>query len=804
MAEVALRPPPSAFPRPTSLYLPQLDSTPALVRASSYSPFPTIAGASHDPHGLDKFLLSPEDPAWLYSDPLAAATIVPPNDEPVVKPKALKKVRSFSMLHRSSPLSQSSTEPDSPVRKRSNSVDSVASVDLPAVDTKPEPKKKPSMFRRKSSVLDDLSFSVDPSTPMSSRSNSAQSVVSSASSSSSSEGVKTPSETAPEVEIAGTKLAVALAAAGAATDKGKKGSWRGWLGGKRSAKVRSASGSGAVTPAESPDTSVVDASLPQVTLTPSPDIATPDHGPIIDQMRRLSYAKLGQLRNPSPHPLALTLKRQYSNLPDEVAMSIQSGKRVFPLSVNAHDRSNGLMPMQGGMITSLGVRSVLRKLDRGECPDAAPRTRRRSDPMIVRRPRGVLDFVDRAPFEERNIVLYPNGTYSPISMARPGYGVWDLDFSAYILALSQVDSLPGMPWPNMPRASMGPDVLPVLLPSPDSEVEEVLVSPTPVVVELVEESGVESPVKTASGSPVKLTPEPPTQLAPTVQRDSPVPSLPVSKEERHSRTESSFKPLSAEKIVASWNESSDEEEEDDDEEPLAMLVKKPTNKVAARPVSTREQTTSMPAKRVSISLDEETKKQLAMAEVARARERRAQNASGETERRAEAERHRSSYKRASSAVDLTSRRMSTANTSSSTLATQTASPQHHRRRTQSTYEDAPRPSTTRVPSAPAGLPTKRYHSFYEAQPSHARSSPMPVAQQLPIAQPAYFAPAYPSYPMGYAPMPAYAQPMMHPPAYLPHSSSLLSLAVPSAAHLNPHRSTSTRPVSNITARRHQT
>ena len=40
-------------------------------------------------------------------------------------------------------------------------------------------------------------------------------------------------------------------------------------------------------------------------------------------------------------------------------------------------------------------------------------------------------------------------------MARPGYGVWDLDFSAYILALSQVDEPGEGGWPIIPRASFG-------------------------------------------------------------------------------------------------------------------------------------------------------------------------------------------------------------------------------------------------------------------------------------------------------------------------------------------------------------
>lgn len=608
--------------------------------------------------------------------------------------------------------------------------------------------------------------------------------MSSASSSSSSEGVKTPNEVRPQidVEIAGGKLAVALAAAD--EKRSRKGSWIGWLGGKRSGpKSRTATGSGTVTPVEpvdsleaSSDAILLNVDLPQVTLTPSPDMVASarsslssdriaNRGLMLEQMRRISIAKLSQLRSPSPHPLALALKRQYSNLPEEVACSIQSGQKVFPMSVNSHDTSGGLSPMQGGLSTSLGIRSILVKLEKGECPDSPLVSRPRSDPMIVRRPKGVLDFINRPPFEERNIVFYSNGTVSPISMARPEYGIWDLDFSDYIMALSAVDIVKSTPWPHLPRASMGApidDFERVLAdtgnpaPSPESEAEELLISPAPVITVL----------------------------------DDVIVAEPIPAQGEEEAVSSFRRPR---RLPQTWEESSDEEDdEEEDEAPLTKIINKAGPKVLSsalappRPVI-RDRTQSAPSgKRVSVVIDDEVQQKRNMDQVAKARERRAANVTGETERLAEAEK----YRRSSSSDQLAAKRnvMQTLrnasappnNVSSSSLpkinkSSNPSSPtREERRRTKSSYDlsgSLPRSEAVRAPSAPEGMPSRRFHSFYEL-PASPPSQQAPYQPMVPqhtggsmFAPSAY---AYPTMPVmhGYAPhqqsivfQPTYVQPM---------------------------------------------
>ena len=315
--------------------------------------------------------------------------------------------------------------------------------------------------------------STAPSTPLSSRSNSNYSETSSASSSTSSaEEIKTPNEAlivASEVAIAGGKLAVALQAEQQKIKN--KGSWRVWLGGKRLSKLSSTSSSGtstpttgSVTPSPNPSTTDLVDTIPKAALTPSPAIfkskisdprTSYADALSADRLRQISGLKLAQIRSPSPHPLALTLKRQYSNIPNEVATSIPSGQKVFPLSVNSYDptSSSSLNPAQGGLYVTVLIRKALDSLEAGHIPPSfSPRGPSYSR-SIVRRPRGMLDFISRPPFEERNIVHYPDDI-SPVSMARPGYGVWDLDFSQYILALSQVDENESEAWPIFPRTSI--------------------------------------------------------------------------------------------------------------------------------------------------------------------------------------------------------------------------------------------------------------------------------------------------------------------------------------------------------------
>jgi hypothetical protein len=877
MSQVTLRPQPSALPRRNSLFLPDIrETTTSLIRPNSYSPFPALPGTNADPHNLDRFLLSPDDPAWLYHFAAASDTAVlrqaiieRGKDAPMPSGRPLKKVRSFSMLNQTSPLSRppinaedESEHKEVRQRKRSNSMDSTSSPrneSQESLDFTPElisEVKKGSggrkslrqalYFRkrqasqtpesaesssgsaspprsRNADTSPSSASSVeesDPTTPLSTRSNSDHSEKSSLSSASSSEGVMTPSEAAAHqlaIDIAAGKLAVALAAAG--EKQRRKGNWKEWLSGRRASKVSSAPGSGASTPSdtssEPPAQAVSDTVVdpPQATA-PSPKPASPapaatslaersiDRALTIEQLRRISLRKLGQLRAPSPHPLALSLKRQYSNLPEEVAYSIQSGQKVFPMSVNAHDPTSGLNPMQGGLVTALGVKSVLTKLERGEGPEGQMMSRRLSDPMTVPRPRGVLDFVDRPPFEERNIVFFPNGTLSPISMARPGYGVWDLDFSPYILALSTVDCPPANSWSSLSRTNLGlidgveskATTAAVPTTSPDSEAEDVLVSPVPLTISL-DDDLVGPPKASKSASDVAKAPV------------------------------SSFRNFKRPAVTTAWDVSSEEDddeeedenddEDDDDNSPLATIFSKRTSSSSAlappRPVILKhERSKSTPtAKRVSLSfLEDEEKKRRNLDEVARARERRQANLAGETERRAEAEKHHrrslaappSSYRR-SSTLEVSHRRSSGDVTPPVQSATSTpplsppSPPKANRRRTQSSYDmQAPKLGTARTTSAPEGglQSSKRYHSFYEAPKVPSPQLPPPAHLSR---HSFHMAPTYPT-PYGYPhpamhayptlspsasmmfPAPGYLQPMMtHPHQSLSHSYSSAQINV---------------------------
>ena len=293
-----------------------------------------------------------------------------------------------------------------------------------------------------------------PSTPMSSRSSSNYSAMSSASSTSSSEGIKTPSESLLDVGIAGAKLADALAEAGEKKSRGR--GWRGWLGGNggnRKFKVPEYEASEAV--ALQSDFSSTDSSISDLPSTAAPSLLTLSlsmdsppardsslvcpsevayqHTWAADQLRRLSSRKISQIHQPSPHPLAMSLRRQYCNLPNEVAFSIPSGQKVFPTSVNSCKLpGSGLDPAQGGLWLSVAIKGIISKLDEGQQPPAGVLPRKDSTPTFHRRPRGMIDFIERPPFEERMLVYYADEMFSPISMARPGYGVWDIDYSKYI------------------------------------------------------------------------------------------------------------------------------------------------------------------------------------------------------------------------------------------------------------------------------------------------------------------------------------------------------------------------------------
>ncbi|WVQ82023.1 hypothetical protein IAT38_004151 [Cryptococcus sp. DSM 104549] len=553
-----------------------------------------------------------------------------------------------------------------------------------------------------------------PSTPMSTRSNSNLSTLSSASSTSSSEGVKTPAEGAPlEVVITGTKLASALQEAG----ERKRGKMWGWLGGgvrKKGELGGSRGGSAESSASSTPNSSTPDLlAVPTLGASPSirspsppstettPTVALPsqlalEHTWLTEQLRHASARKLTQLKAPSPHPLALALVRQNSRLPDEVALSIQSGRRVFPKSVNTWQGLGDLSPAQGGLRLGLAVKGVMLALDRGEQPQGGMMARRGSKRSIVPRPRGVLDFIVRPPFEERNIVFFPGGAYSPISMARPGYGVWDLDFSGYIMALGAVDegaAAPGGMTPPRLQAQ-GPEqgqeqggkkgwgvrssleegqegLDQVMMVIAEGKVEERLGEAVAAVeatarpgesvlvperaTEQEREDGEEVQDAQAALRALTANEKPP-------RTSSLIPSVPPPSLEAPAL--SSFRPRQP---TSSRTPDISDSEDDSDDEPLSLVHRrsqlfKPSSQALAPPADARTRSISTPNRLSTLttlaaapplpplnagasrSFDSGARKQqvemAAMEEVQRARERREMNTRGEMERRAMGEKQR--------------------------------------------------------------------------------------------------------------------------------------------------------------------
>ncbi|ORX38635.1 hypothetical protein BD324DRAFT_608043 [Kockovaella imperatae] len=867
---VLLRPKPSDFPRPTSLHLPASIDAQGIVATSSYSPFPTFPGA-RDPHGLDQYLLHPSDPSWLYTDPSPASSDHSDSEtestsNSLATPPSMSKRHSFSMNRKPSPLSQppvSGTKAaqagPSMQRNRSDLGGSLtmsqrasSSSSLhrrPPVQPIPLPDFTPgsasmtiepssSSSNGKSSLRKALTFSrksflgkdpmtaapppppPQPETPppipltprLASRSDSSHSAVSSASSTSSGEEVKTPNEAvivSSQIEVAGGKLAQALAEADSG-DSSRRKNWRGWLGGKRGTKLTAL--------AMSSQTSLASQeSSPHSTTTPSlPRAGSPVVASIVaaeplsrssseksfssviasEQLRRLSLQKLSQFRSPSPHPLTLTLKRQYCNFPSEIATSIRSGQKVYPLSVNVVDPDAPMSPAQGGLVTSLAIRCVLQKLEQGQTP---PRLTRKtpSKRSIMRRPRGVLDFINRPPFEERNLVFYPNGTVSPISMARPGYGVWDLDFSSYILALSQVDELPGDDgWPIIPRPSIGTDIdeLEGVMDIPDITTTAPEESKESAALDEVDANllpGITFTLSASSSSSALSESGASTDVGPNDIVDLP---------------QSSFKRASR---ILTWDESSEDssDEESDDEDEDSPVVKPlqhrrsfpsmptPSSQDLAPPSSPRLRASSQAGQeadrqafrrsvRESVLVSRESRSSVArdgrkvarfddrpdptvMDQVARARERRNANNAGEGERRAESERRReqetsrqqsrgetkslptsagppvgtySSHLPANGPARLPSVQVYAASPRPSNADSRAAA------RSQSFYGSFPRQQQrtsdsarkTSLPVSPHMQPgTKKYPSFYElaGQTSHHHQARQPSPHQTHVGHP---------------------------------------------------------------------
>lgn len=165
----------------------------------------------------------------------------------------------------------------------------------------------------------------------------------------------------------------------------------------------------------------------------------------LKQLRNLSYSKLSALRSPSSHPII-----QDQNLPSHLSMSRRnasiSAPMRFPRSVNASRRpGEGLGPAESGMRIDVGVRLLLDRIDNARPEDVeAIRTmvlrRRKTIPPVVRRSRdpGICAFLERPPFEDRMEVIRDDGEVRPVESAGT-WSIYEIEFSDGIIALAQAE-----------------------------------------------------------------------------------------------------------------------------------------------------------------------------------------------------------------------------------------------------------------------------------------------------------------------------------------------------------------------------
>lgn len=671
------------------------------------------------------------------------------------KQRSYEVLRRPSPLRNASPLSQSpvSAEDESPKgRARSNSVDSPRLDLQPPLAPSPSPaggvlrRNTPSMsgigktslrkawrfsklnvfrspeavssavpgpprFTGSSSSTPGASEETESSTSSSSSGHKSDSQSSSdsasTSTSSSSEGVRTPAEGSQvQVDVAGVRLAEILGL----NASPRRLSWRVWSRRNPHSVSRSSSSSSSVP---SPSTSSVDLSLavppvPQPTPellisdeppsrvagSPVPSVvspaAPPAHSWVGEQLRRSSLRKMATLRRPSPHPLALHLRRQNSPLPDEVAFTLQAGQKVFPRSVNT--ATTDLGPTQGGLRTVLAIHSIMKHLDAGHLPTGTITPRRMPSDAAQVRAKGIKDFISRPPYEERMLVYFPEDVFSHVSSARPGFGLEDLEFSAYILALSRVDDSSSgngngngnhgaiAPIPNVLDRTHLVEMVPSSTSAPEVVENRKDETNTPTQQGETVGKGAGKPASTQplrdveDSPPLETLLTPPLETLPQAERSpvvfpSPTESVvPRKPSKSTSPPPSSFRHRSP---PVSWAESETSDSEED--EPLARVARRSVSfsqSVTSFPPQRRDSpvkvhmapascsTTSLtrpamlaprpvqagPAKpyrdsRLSKEMSE-VQQRNAMEEVARARERREAAISGETERRAEMERRR--------------------------------------------------------------------------------------------------------------------------------------------------------------------
>lgn len=843
------------LPRPSSLIIPDDRLSLPILDNSSYSPFPTFPGSRHarDPYGLNAYLMHPEESVWdidRAANTSHDAGLRREGDSPN-RQSSLRRRSSVSMFRRPSPLSQPPVGPavDSPPsplpmqRKRSNSADSVstASIKLKEEFLASLPKRKPKTpkslsskafkralkFGKRSEIeaedalpppltdssedlvgpLSLLTIDTVPTTPMTTRSSSNQSANSSASSISS-DGVQTPSESVTlDISVVGVKLADALLEV--EQKHTRKKSFLGWFGSRRSSKtsLNSTDSSDIATPVgsngPSPSTSCVDLAA----LSPSPSIESPSRSYlsvkttpsseapsplwVSDRLRRMSIMKMNQVRSASPHPFARTLRRQHFNLPDELSLSLQAGKRVFPASVNTYLAEPTIQPTCG-LWQSLVIRNVLNALERGIRPTGSLSSRypTLSSPLSrlgakQLQPKGLTDFVRRPPFEDRMLVHYPDDKYSPISMARPGYGVWDLDFTDYILALSEVDepshtsrtslsnSMLGVSctelepaqadWTTMPRGSIsGLDDVEAVIGAIDDADREAVTN-TPSELKALDDR-VESAANDMSDKSLEDGPIVAVEIAVNISSITEEPVRVAKRQQQQTWDDSDSE-------SDSRNSSNESEDED---EPLAMVVKKQSGHAirqapqsrrlesmptaASRPSSVHQRANSTPSLSADITRntqDNEEAKAKALVQVAQARARQAQARSGETERLAVSQQRQGNYFSTSPMRHRQSMTDQERPVLKGKSASTTDLPLRPRGRIASSASSMRPPSALMPPASPATYLSasagerrasttgkaegRRYHSFYEAS---SRAGP----------QPHYPYPIAPAYPLSHMPV----------------------------------------------------
>lgn len=872
MAADTLRPPPSLlsppFPRSTSLFIPERLAD-SVLDGASYSPFPTFPGSSHarDPYGLNAFLMNPSDSLWEYMQPAPAASPTRSSSEVSSSPSSgaeeegvrmerknsLRKQMSMGNLRQGSPLAKPlNLEEGDPtvtvVRRRSKSVGSATALSKSVSPTEehlsemtikskpPPPKSLRKVFGKarktilgpasndttssKSTppLVDEIQLPVVTYTPL----NNSHEISSSKSSSSSSEGVITPSEKVSDPAVA-IKLADALEAGV------NKKSWLGWLGGRRGPKSKdpspassrgsSPNGSTTSLPSKVSPSPEKPIALPASRVSPPPD-RPKTYTWVGAALRSASLRKATTIRRPGPHPLAMQLAIQHGHLPEEIAFALraEAGQRVYPRSVNSPSHTLG--SGQGGLRVTLGIRFVLSQLDRGLLPPGVFSPTPSPNPKSSARPKskgpkGMCEFVKRPPFEDRMMVFYPDDKFSMVSMARPGFGIWDLDYSTYVLVLASLGDGEGASWKNTKTTPRTKDVR---LPSPDlpNTDVEILVTPPQMAGDLLAPAAVPSPIESPSMTiESEVVPEEKANMEQVVEEteDSQVVSSFKSRSKSvQDRPLSSFQNAPKSRS-AEWEDSdSDESDQEtmEDDKPLAMVMKRNssmpnvTAPLRNRPLSmmpslpsgqameTRARNRSS-ADHASRRISEIDRK-LAKGEVVKARGRRELLLSGEIERRVEAQLEMDKSKKrasippkrasvstsniASQASGAREKRMST-----HTLRESVSSPSSPaRRRTQSTFEVPPsRPTvlahvrTSTSPPRAAQLGERRYHSFYElpqqsasfyAQDQHRWQG----TQMLPAQ--GYYMPPPPS--MMYPHPQAVYHPAAPPMVYgMPHSGSMV-------------------------------